>query len=755
MFLKGMLGQSFQRLKEHQSGAVSIYVSFLMMIILSLMCFTFGILITNHFLQVRDNQYGMQAYYAAESGINDARNRLQEQIVSTQQGVRGEVRVEDQGSLEGSLGDQLGLSLDISGRTRLGVGGANKVYVLDKVSRSKYWQLGTTTPITQSGGNFGQGLGLKSSTVMVGSPGLNQVSIYTRSGSSWSTSQNISAPASASSSAKFGQAIAFEGNTLIIGAPGDGAVYHYVRGTNQRWTLKTTIVDAADFGAAVSYRDSLLAVGKPGVKAVYIYNFNSSANRWDRLKTIGTKTNGISGRTANHVTTFNSFGSSLVLREGLLLVGTPSSDKVDIFRKQSQDDWYWHKNISYHNPPANQNIYADGLTSGQRFGASVALTGNLIAVGAPAFGTTKGKVYFLTLNDTSLVDLEGFTNQEGCPDEGAIDPPLQGFLDEDGNIEYSCVIVDLSPPKLVYDSIDTHRSVVLPLLPVDEKDDPVVLESLSIEWDQANPWAIQSNVLDRVTASTSKVDEHLTDVNNWDSDVPLLRVQITIVDLNQTFNRQTLNDNTEVFFLYPSIGYVGKVNAPDKGAEHRNYGGKKSKLSTPGNQKQAVVLNNNCSSAKENSQTGYEGYICKATLRDLPKPTEIKRIGSSGSARLAYVVRIQAYYEEASLRVSGQTSGNKEIGFKDIQASITATGRVHQVFARVQKRIPLRPVYDIAEYGIDSAEDVCKILAYSESVDIDGSYLHTADLNPPYEVFPDDLPESCWLSADVPDWQDR
>ncbi len=74
--------------------------------------------------------------------------------------------------------------------------------------------------------------------------------------------------------------------------------------------------------------------------------------------------------------------------------------------------------------------------------------------------------------------------------------------------------------------------------------------------------------------------------------------------------------------------------------------------------------------------------------------------------------------------ISGKEAGGAPVKFKNIQAVITATGRSNNITERIRERIPLRPVYDLPEYAIDSAGDLCKILV---ATDHTGVHLYSED----------------------------
>ena len=67
-----------KKLQKDQQGIVSILVSIVLVIILSLVVTSFSVLMRREQRQVLDRQLSTQAFYAAETGVNDAINKLKD-----------------------------------------------------------------------------------------------------------------------------------------------------------------------------------------------------------------------------------------------------------------------------------------------------------------------------------------------------------------------------------------------------------------------------------------------------------------------------------------------------------------------------------------------------------------------------------------------------------------------------------------------------------------------------------------------------
>ena len=287
-------------------------------------------------------------------------------------------------------------------------------------------------------------------------------------------------------------------------------------------------------------------------------------------------------------------------------------------------------------------------------------------------------------------------NQD-CPSQEEAHPAWRNGViladDDTGEalIEYLCVSVEVAPLDVVYDKISLDRSLVFGIEPVDDDYNDVNLSELTFEWGHADG-EFRPNL-----ASTIPPDS-LDTSSDWSyQTIPLLKVQVSIVNLDQKFDRAMLNSNTRVFFLYP----------------HAAAGGDRDWRTAPGDE----LVGGDCDPN--------DLFACKVTF-DLPPPNDAALDYTSGagqpSDQLIYAVRIQSFYNEARLRITGRHGSlpREDAQFKNLQAVITATGRSGNVLERLRERIPLRPIYDLPEYALDSAGDLCKILAATDSA---GAYL--------------------------------
>ena len=186
-----------------------------------------------------------------------------------------------------------GSSLSLSGTT-LAVGsaatavgsddcaGSVEIYVNEGSTWTFQTKLGPPESPTQ-GDDFGLSVALDGDTVVVGAPhecsdAPGSVSVFVRSGTSWSLQQQL-APDSSATDDRFGAATAISGDTAVVGMPRCGQytdscvttqvpyAYAFDR-SGTAWTLQqrlvaSDVVSGDAFGAAVALQGSTAVAGAP------------------------------------------------------------------------------------------------------------------------------------------------------------------------------------------------------------------------------------------------------------------------------------------------------------------------------------------------------------------------------------------------------------------------------------------------------------------------------------------------------------
>lgn len=211
---------------------------------------------------------------------------------------------------------------------------------------------------------FGDAVAVDQDTIVVGSLDANiggSVYVYTRSGSSWSHQQTLSAP-NVEMSDQFGYAVAVSANTLVASAVaedglsplvhgpsgptgtndndaaiGAGAAYVFTRSgsvwTHQAYLKAGNVADQQAFGDSVSILGETIVVGAPGESSSQNTVLNGPTGPTDTTAAssgaayVFVRTGGVWEQTAylkaSNAGDGDNFGSSVSLSTDKVLVGAP------------------------------------------------------------------------------------------------------------------------------------------------------------------------------------------------------------------------------------------------------------------------------------------------------------------------------------------------------------------------------------------------------------------------------------------------
>ena len=313
-------------------------------------------------------------------------------------------------------------------------------------------------------------------------------------------------------------------------------------------------------------------------------------------------------------------------------------------------------------------------------------------------------------------DLQDVVDDHECDDievvYGGGETPVPGV--ERGLIDYQCLTIDLSPPTLTYDRLSQDRSLALVLRVKDSGGFYLPLQDLIISWDQP-----EASIRSKYPSGT---DSPLLPYDEWGniSNVALLRAHISVIDFNSPVNRETFNSQTKTIFLYPNQSSINTFDWV--------------------NDDSGIIIGGHCGH-RTSSQ-----LACQSKLDNLDHGL------SSGTQEIAYILRLQMIYSDAKITISSTTTNapGSTLGFQDVQASIQATGRSMDIYKRLEERVPIQPIFDLPEYVIDSADDLCKVLVavdgYGVFIDPDvskyvGNWVEQSD-----------VPPACRIRESTADW---
>jgi hypothetical protein len=200
-------------------------------------------------------------------------------------------------------------------------------------------------------------------------------------------------PADGAAADFFGECVAISGDTMVVGAPASaslvkaGSAYVFVR-TGGVWLQQAKLVaddaGAADvFGSSVAIEGDTVVVGAPGddgrIGAAYV--FTRAGGTWTQRAKL-TASDGLPG---------DNFGQSVAISAERVVVGAPYSGPHGVFSGSAYvfllDPLGWVQLVKL--------TASDGAAQ-DRFGQSVAINGDSVVVGAPyadAPGADSGAVY--------------------------------------------------------------------------------------------------------------------------------------------------------------------------------------------------------------------------------------------------------------------------------------------------------------------------------------------------------------------------
>ncbi|HTW02454.1 MAG TPA: putative Ig domain-containing protein [Streptosporangiaceae bacterium] len=304
---------------------------------------------------------------------------------------------------DGTQDDLFGYAVAISGNT-IAVG-APDLGLLPSGTTGFY---GAVYVFTGSGGTwteqaelpaqtyqFGGSVALSGGTLVIGTYSFNQVFIYAGSGGTW-TQQAFLVPAQPGN---FGHSLAIDGDTVVVGAPvtsaggagQSGAAYVFAE-SGGSWTQQAelTATDAADgdqFGTSVAVSGGTVVVGAAGndsgTGAAYV--FTGSGTSWSQQAELAPADPNGDNRDA--------FGLAVALSGNTLLVGAPGHDPGDTGTGVGAAYLYSGSGATW---TQQAELQASDAASYDRFGQSVAVSGNTLLAGAPGHDNAAGAAYVFT-----------------------------------------------------------------------------------------------------------------------------------------------------------------------------------------------------------------------------------------------------------------------------------------------------------------------------------------------------------------------
>jgi len=294
------------------------------------------------------------------------------------------------------------------------------------LSAATFVETKLTAPDAERGDEFGRAVAVQGNRAVVGAPnaasagfGTGAAYVFEKTTTGWQLEAKLLAP-DASAHSFFGTSVAIDGDRIVVGAYGDnnvdvgaGAAYVFVRAGTQ-WTLEAKLIGSENsafdsFGFSVAIKGDTIVCGAFG---------NSDFNQTEVGSAyVFRRTSGLwlqeQELTANDAASNARFGLSVTMNDNTIAVGADGDSELGFFSGAvyvfSFDGSSWIQ---------QQKLHAQDPRESASFGYHVAMSGDTLVIGAPQnqVGThTLGAAYVFTrrssgwLQDRKLVAKDSAT----------------------------------------------------------------------------------------------------------------------------------------------------------------------------------------------------------------------------------------------------------------------------------------------------------------------------------------------------------
>lgn len=342
-------------------------------------------------------------------------------------------------------GDQLGRSVAIDGDTAVvgasaGIsisGGDESVYVFKRTGTTWTATQRLTAPGVAASRNFGFSVGISGNIIVVGAPfdggGVGAIYIFERSDPSANFTNPRTGPhftgssTIGDSSIRFGESVAIDGGVIVVGAPFDdktllgdnaGSVQLFTRSGTDTWNAgakhRSSDIQAGDgFGEAVAISGDTVVVGALFSDATVGFNTNQGA-AYVFERTGGTTLVEQQKLVASDREPQDQFGSSVAVDGTTIVVGAPFDDQPSPAVNSIGSAYVFVDSGSGWNEQAKL-IRPTPPVSGDIMGLSVAVEGDLVAVGVTGFdgaNSNDGAVFLFGRTGTSWSFVDTLTHSD-------------------------------------------------------------------------------------------------------------------------------------------------------------------------------------------------------------------------------------------------------------------------------------------------------------------------------------------------------
>jgi hypothetical protein len=264
---------------------------------------------------------------------------------------------------------------------------------------------------------FGRTVAIKGNMVIVGArfaradavERAGAVYVFGKHGDSWQFEEKIISPAPETED-NFGRALAIQGDSLVVTArktsAEEGAAYVFVY-TDGRWIHQATLVASdptagAYFGQSVDIQGDMMAISARNANpnsAGGFYLFRKSGDGWLEIAKV----------TPSDGKLEDQYGFAIVMSGDTIAVGSRRAD-VNGVKDTGAAYVYSLKGDSVE---FITKLTAKDKISGDQFGQSIAIAGDVIAVGAWKDDNRRGSIYLFRLMGDQWIETDKITASDG------------------------------------------------------------------------------------------------------------------------------------------------------------------------------------------------------------------------------------------------------------------------------------------------------------------------------------------------------
>ncbi len=292
----------------------------------------------------------------------------------------------------------------------------------------------------------------------------------------------------------------------------------------------------------------------------------------------------------------------------------------------------------------------------------------------------------------SNTNCEPAQTQTGTPVAADL-PANVNRLDGNGNVEYTCQLIDVHPDTLNYDIRAFEQRVAN--LQVSSGS----FSSIKVTWEPLREDTTAHTMVNNAPADYAQ----LQPVTGWGTLMAMLKLQLTTVKKpsGAGLTRDQFQRNERTYFVSPVDGGTGSINVTYCSFDSSDACGADTAYNTG-------VQPGKCSSVGGR-------ILCEVTFK-LQQPVAVGTTTVGGTvaqdidANFISKLQITSLYQGAHVEVQ-LLDGAAVQETANAQALIDVTGRSGNVFRRLRVHYPLsNDSFPFPTFGVQSAEDICKLL---------------------------------------------